>query len=340
MDLSVPKLIKKYSAEMVVGVLFVLTLTSCSVDETFSNTDSSVVPKKLSDVIEWRMTKEPSPKRVDIEVSNEWQDLDPQSTHYAIWIGHSSYLINTGDVTVLTDPVFSNRASPVGWAGPERLIPPAMSLEQLPNIDVVVISHNHYDHLDLPSLKILQKNNPNVVFLVPQGDKALLDSNGMGNVSEFRWWQNIQIKQTEFTFTPVQHWSGRGVTGRNSSLWGGWFVKSPSLSIYHAGDTGYSNDFVVTQKRLGTPDVAFIPIGAYKPRWFMKNQHVDPAEAVQIALDLQVTRSFGMHWGTFVLTDEPIKEPRAMLAQALKDRNLKPEFFIAPTPGAILSLAR
>ena len=325
---------------MVGGFLFVLTLTSCSVDETFSNTDSSVVPKKLGDVIEWRMTKESSPERVDIKVSNEWQDLDPQQTHYAIWIGHSSYLINTGDVTVLTDPVFSNRASPVSWAGPERLIPPAMSLEQLPSIDVVVISHNHYDHLDLPSLKMLQKNNPNVVFLVPQGDKALLDSNGMGNVSEFRWWQNIQIKQTEFTFTPVQHWSGRGVTGRNSSLWGGWFVKSPSLSIYHAGDTGYSNDFVVTQKRLGTPDVAFIPIGAYKPRWFMKNQHVDPAEAVQIALDLQVTRSFGMHWGTFVLTDEPIKEPRAMLAQALKDRNLKPEFFIAPTPGAILSLAR
>lgn len=340
MHLSVPKLIKKYSAVMVVGFLFGLTLTSCSVDETFSNTDPSVVPKKLGDVIEWRMTKESSPKRVDIKVSNEWQDLDPQSTHYAIWIGHSSYLINTGDVTVLTDPVFSNRASPVSWAGPERLIPPAMSLEQLPSIDVVVISHNHYDHLDLPSLKMLQKNNPNVVFLVPQGDKALLDSNGMGNVSEFRWWQNIQIKQTEFTFTPVQHWSGRGVTGRNSSLWGGWFVKSPSLSIYHAGDTGYSNDFVVTQKRLGTPDVAFIPIGAYKPRWFMKNQHVDPAEAVQIALDLQVTRSFGMHWGTFVLTDEPIKEPRAMLAQALKDRNLTPEFFIAPTPGAILSLAR
>ena len=325
---------------MVGGFLFVLTLTSCSVDETFSNTDPSVVPKKLGDVIEWRMTKESSPERVDIKVSNEWQDLDPQQTHYAIWIGHSSYLINTGDVTVLTDPVFSNRASPVSWAGPERLIPPAMSLEQLPNIDVVVISHNHYDHLDLPSLKILQKNNPNVVFLVPQGDKALLDSNGMGNVSEFRWWQNIQIKQTEFTFTPVQHWSGRGVTGRNSSLWGGWFVKSPSLSIYHAGDTGYSNDFVVTQKRLGTPDVAFIPIGAYKPRWFMKNQHVDPAEAVQIALDLQVTRSFGMHWGTFVLTDEPIKEPRAMLAQALKDHNLPPEFFIAPTPGAILPLAR
>lgn len=340
MHLSVPKLIKKYSAVLVVGLLFGLTLTSCSVDETFSNTDPSVVPKKLGDVIEWRMTKESSPERVDIKVSNEWQDLDPQSTHYAIWIGHSSYLINTGDVTVLTDPVFSNRASPVSWAGPERLIPPAMSLEQLPSIDVVVISHNHYDHLDLPSLKMLQKNNPNVVFLVPQGDKALLDSNGMGNVSEFRWWQNVQIKQTEFTFTPVQHWSGRGVTGRNSSLWGGWFVKSPSLSIYHAGDTGYSNDFVVTQKRLGTPDVAFIPIGAYKPRWFMKNQHVDPAEAVQIALDLQVTRSFGMHWGTFVLTDEPIKEPRAMLAQALKDRNLTPEFFIAPTPGAILSLAR
>jgi L-ascorbate metabolism protein UlaG (beta-lactamase superfamily) len=215
-----------------------------------------------------------------------------------------------------------------------------MSLEQLPSIDVVVISHNHYDHLDLPSLKVLQKNNPNLVFLVPQGDKTLLDSHGLSNVSEFRWWQNIQINHTEFTFTPVQHWSGRGITGRNTSLWGGWFLKSPSLSVYHAGDTGYSNDFVVTQKRLGTPDVAFIPIGAYKPRWFMKNQHVNPAEAVQIALDLQTTRSFGMHWGTFVLTDEPIIEPRTMLGQVLKERNLAPDFFIAPAPGAILSIAR
>lgn len=331
---------RRYSLALLAGVLVVFTLQSCTAAETFNNSDSSVIPKTLGDVIEWRMTRDPSPEPIDIKVSNEWQSLDAKSTHYAIWIGHATYLLNTGDVTVLTDPIFSERASPVGWAGPKRLIPPAMSLEQLPSIDVVVISHNHYDHLDLPSLKVLQKNNPNLVFLVPQGDKTLLDSHGLSNVSEFRCWQNIQINHTEFTFTPVQHWSGRGITGRNTSLWGGWFLKSPSLSVYHAGDTGYSNDFVVTQKRLGTPDVAFIPIGAYKPRWFMKNQHVNPAEAVQIALDLQTTRSFGMHWGTFVLTDEPIIEPRTMLGQVLKERNLAPDFFIAPAPGAILSIAR
>ena len=329
-----------YLSMLVTGMLVLVILQSFTADETFSNSDSSVIPKTLGDVVEWRMTKDLSPERIELKTSNEWQSLDSKSTQYAVWIGHATYLLNTGDVTVLTDPIFSERASPVGWAGPERLVPPAVPLEQLPSIDVVVISHNHYDHLDLPSLKVLQKNNPNLIFLVPQGDKALLVSHDLSHVYEFRWWQSIQINQTEFTFTPVQHWSGRGITGRNTSLWGGWFLKSPNLSIYHAGDTGYSNDFVATQMRLGTPDVAFIPIGAYKPRWFMKNQHVNPAEAVQIALDLKVTRSFAMHWGTFVLTDEPIKEPRTMLVQELKERNLAPDFFIAPAPGAVLSLAR
>lgn len=338
MKLLAALLSKSHLAGVAAGLLFTLTLTSCSYGETFNNSDTSSAPKTLGDVIKWQMTNDPAPERLAIEVSNEWQSLTPESTEYAVWIGHATYLINTGDVTVLTDPIFSERASPVSWAGPERLIPPAVSLEQLPPIDAVLISHNHYDHLDLPSLKVLQKNNPKMVILVPQGDKQLLDSEGLNYVSELRWWQNIKLKQTELTFTPVQHWSGRWITGRNTSLWGGWFLKSPRMSVYHAGDTGYSNDFVVTQARMGTPDFAFIPIGAYKPRWFMKNQHVNPAEAVQVALDLQVSRSFGMHWGTFILTDEAIEEPRSMLAQALSDRGLAPDFFIAPTPGAILNL--
>jgi N-acyl-phosphatidylethanolamine-hydrolysing phospholipase D len=329
---------KSHIGRVISSLLLTLTLQSCSVDETFNNTDPSAVPKTLGDVIEWRITKDPTPDRLAIEVSDEWQSLTLQSTDYAIWIGHATYLLNTGDVTVLTDPIFSKRASPVGWAGPERLIPPAMSIEQLPSIDAVIISHNHYDHLDLPSLKSLQNINPSMLILVPQGDKALLDSQGLANVSQFRWWQTIKLNQTEFTFTPVQHWSGRWVTGRNTSLWGGWFLKSPNLSLYHAGDTGYSKDFIATQERMGTPDFAFIPIGAYKPRWFMKNQHVNPDEAVQIALDLQVKRSFGMHWGTFMLTDEPVDDPRKMLAKALRERNLSPTLFTAPTPGAIINL--
>ena len=203
---------------------------------------------------------------------------------------------------------------------------------------MVVISHNHYDHLDLPSLKALQQANPEVVILVPQGDKTLLEGQGLQNVHQFRWWQNIRLGKTELTFTPVQHWSSRGITDRNSSLWGGWFIKSPSLSLYHAGDTGYSKDFVKTRETLGVPDVAFIPIGAYEPRWFMRTQHVNPAEAVQVALDLKAPRSYGMHWGTFILTDEAVKAPRRALEKAVAESGQAADFFTAPMPGQIIPL--
>jgi len=317
---------------------FALTLQSCSIAETFTNTDSSASKKTFSEFIRWRMTKEKSPPRVQIEQSDDWRNLDSSSTNYAVWIGHASFLVNNGDLTIITDPIFSDRASPVPWAGPKRMIPPAIPLADLPAIDVVVISHNHYDHLDLPSLKALQRTNPKLSILVPQGDKSLLEGQGLENVHEFRWWQNIRLGKTEFTFTPVQHWSGRGIAGRNGSLWGGWFMKSPTLSLYHAGDTGYSKDFVATREKMGVPDFAFIPIGAYEPRWFMGQQHVNPSEAVQVALDLQVARSFGMHWGTFILTDEPVKSPPEELEKALDDRGQASDFFTAPKPGEILSL--
>ena len=315
-----------------------LTLQSCSLAETFTNNDSTASKKTFSEFIQWRMTKEKSPPRVEIESSDEWRNLEPLSTNYAVWIGHATYLLNNGELTIITDPIFSNRASPVPWAGPKRLIPPAIPLGDLPPIDVVVISHNHYDHLDLPSLKALQQANPEVVILVPQGDKTLLEGQGLQNVHQFRWWQNIRLGKTELTFTPVQHWSSRGITDRNSSLWGGWFIKSPSLSLYHAGDTGYSKDFVKTREILGVPDVAFIPIGAYEPRWFMRSQHVNPAEAVQVALDLKAPRSYGMHWGTFILTDEAVKAPRRALEKAVAESGQAADFFTAPMPGQIIPL--
>ena len=306
--------------------------------ERYSNSDPTVALKSLADLIKWRMTKEPSPERISIDLSDLWRELDEQSTNYAVWIGHATYLINNGDLTVLTDPIFSERASPVSWAGPKRLIPPAIPLQSLPDVDVVVISHNHYDHLDLPSLKRLQETNPEVTLFVPSGDKKLLEGQGLTNVEEFDWWDTRRVGRTEFTFTPVQHWSGRGVADRNDSWWGGWFMKTSDLSVYHAGDTGYSKDFVATRERLGAPDVAFIPIGAYSPRWFMKNHHVNPEEAVRIAIDLQVPRSYGMHWGTFILTDEPVAEPKVHLANALSAKGLPEDFFTAPKPGEILEL--
>jgi N-acyl-phosphatidylethanolamine-hydrolysing phospholipase D len=193
--------------------------------------------------------------------------------------------LNSGGITILTDPVFSKRASPVRFAGPKRLIPPAIPLKELPKIDVITVSHNHYDHLDIASLKKLQDANPDALFLVPKGDKKLLLKKGIKNVEEFLWWEEVVFKGTKFTFTPVQHWSARGLRDRNKSLWGGWFMKSSERSLYHAGDTGYSEDFKETRKLLGSPDIAMIPIGAYAPQWFMSFSHVNPSEAIQIASD-------------------------------------------------------
>jgi L-ascorbate metabolism protein UlaG (beta-lactamase superfamily) len=264
----------------------------------------------------------------------------PDQTDYAVWIGHATYLINNGDINILTDPIFSKRASPIGFAGPKRMIPPVMTLSDLPKIDAVVVSHNHYDHFDIWSLKKLSKLNPETIFMVPAGDQKRLIKAGVKNVIEMNWWESFKVSNTAFHFTPVQHWSKRGLFDRNKSLWGGWFMQTDNLALYHAGDTGYSSDFKTTYERLGAPDYSFIPIGAYDPRWFMKDSHVNPEEAVQIALDLKTAHSFGMHWGTFTLTDEPVLEPPVRLEKALIDQNLEPDFFRTPKPGEILQLTK
>ena len=308
-------------------------------EETFRNTNQTSFDSERSfgDFLKWRFTRK-EPNAVQIETSDQWKQLGEQSKNYAVWIGHSTYLLNNGDLTILTDPVFSKRASPFSWAGPKRLIAPAISLEELPRIDVVTVSHNHYDHLDIVSLKTLYKLNPNALFLVSKGDMDLLVRSGIQNVTEFLWWENIKVKNTLFTFTPVQHWSARGFRDRNKSLWGGWFMQSSDRTIYHAGDTGYSDDFKETRSRLGSPDFAMIPIGGYDPLWFMRYHHVNPLESIQIALDLGVPKSFGMHWGTFRLTDEDILEPAQLIDQELKKLNLADDFFRTVKPGEILPL--
>ena len=307
--------------------------------ETFSNTNQTSFDSERSfgDFLKWRVTRK-EPKTVQIETSDQWKQLGEQSKNYAVWIGHSTYLLNNGDLTIVTDPVFSKRASPFSWAGPKRLIAPAISLEELPDIDVITVSHNHYDHLDIASLKTLHKLNPKALFLVSKGDMDLLVRSGIKNVTEFLWWEDIEVKNTLFTFTPVQHWSARGFRDRNKSLWGGWFMQSSNHTIYHAGDTGYSDDFKETRSRLGSPDFAMIPIGGYNPRWFMNYHHVNPSESIQIALDLGVSKSFGMHWGTFRLTDEDILEPAQLIDQELKKLNLADDFFRTVKPGEILPL--
>ena len=186
-------------------------------NERFKNTNEEAAGKSFRDFLKWTFTNK-KPELVAIDSSDEWKELDSGSTDYMVWIGHATYLINKDNLTILTDPVFSKRASPVRFAGPKRLIPPAIPIDKLPKIDVITVSHNHYDHLDLRSLKKIYKANPNAIFLVPKGDKRRLERRGIENVKEFLWWEEIDINGSKFTFTPVQHWSARGIADRNLSL--------------------------------------------------------------------------------------------------------------------------
>jgi N-acyl-phosphatidylethanolamine-hydrolysing phospholipase D len=234
----------------------------------------------------------------------------------ATWIGHAAFLIQLAGRNILVDPQFSERASPVQFAGPKRIVQLPITIEELPRIDVVLVSHNHYDHLDVASVKRLAAQKPgSPLFLVPLGLKAWFAELGIERVEEYGWWQARTEGPLRITLVPVQHWSKRTLWDTNKTLWGGWVVEGGGLKIIHTGDLGYSQDARDIGERLGPFDLALIPIGAYAPRWFMKTMHVDPAEALQVRSDLRARRAIGMHWGTFEnLTDEPLDEPPAVLA--------------------------
>ena len=325
-------------SKLLLLILFVVLIVFVSneISSEYKNTNGKPIEKTFRDLLKWS-TSNSETKIEYLEISEEWKDLDlMDSDNYAIWIGHSTFLIKKNGLTILTDPVFSDRASPLKNVGPKRLIPPAISLDSLPNIDFVTVSHNHYDHLDIRSLKEISLRNPEAKFLVPAGDMKLLKRKKIQNANEFEWWQSYKTEDIEFIFTPVQHWSKRGLFDRNKSLWGGWFIKFEDFSIFHAGDTGYSDDFKETKLRLGSPKYAFIPIGAYDPEWFMAESHVNPEDAIQIMLDLGAENSFGMHWATFKLTDEDTFEPKERLDLAMKNKNINN--FIALKPGSVINL--
>lgn len=302
----------------------------------YKNTNGVASDKSFGDMLQW-IRSDIEPEITKIELSSDWQKLNlSEDDNYAIWIGHSTFLIKKNGVTILTDPIFSKRASPFRNIGPKRLIPPAIPLDAIPHIDIVTVSHNHYDHLDIHSLKKISKKHPEAIFLVPTGDEKLLKRKKIKNVYNFEWWESIEHKGFEITFTPVQHWSKRSLFDRNKSLWGGWFFNHKDYSLYHAGDTGYSKDFIDTKIKLGSPKYAFIPIGAYDPEWFMAESHVNPEDAVQIMLDLKAEKAFGMHWATFVLTDEDTIEPKIRLEkEIMKYKDLD---FISVSPGSIINL--
>ncbi|MDM8515714.1 MBL fold metallo-hydrolase [Desulfobacterales bacterium HSG16] len=255
------------------------------------------------------------------------------------WIGHSTLLIQIQGINILTDPIFSKRASPFQWAGPERVAEPGVEFQDLPEIDVVLISHDHYDHLDKNTIKKLRqrKNGHKTLFLVPLGLKKWFQRAGVKNVQELDWWDTYITDDVVFHAIPVQHWSKRGLFARNNTLWAGWIVKAFDFSFLFAGDTGYSPTFVEIGRRFGPFDLAALPIGAYAPRWFMAYQHVNPEEAVQIHLDIKSKKSIAIHWGTFILSDEPLDEPIKKLESAKQTMKINDESFKAVSPGTTLT---
>ena len=245
------------------------------------------------------------------------------------FVNHATLLVQMNDVNILTDPVWSERVSPVSWIGPRRHRPPGLRFEDLPQIHLVLLSHDHYDHLDLPTLRLLEhRDRPS--FLTGLGVGKLLASNRLSEVIELDWWEAVQARRTlSVTSVPAQHFSGRVPFRRNRTLWNGFVVSGSAGNVFFAGDTGYGRHFAQIRDRFGEIRLALLPIGAYKPVWFMGPVHMSPAEALAAHRDLGAGASVGMHYGTFELADdgqeEPGREIERLLAESPEPR---PRFWL------------
>jgi L-ascorbate metabolism protein UlaG (beta-lactamase superfamily) len=250
------------------------------------------------------------------------------STAVVTFVGHSTFLIQTPAGNILTDPMYSERAGPWNLLGPRRVRPPAVTLDDLPPVSIVLLSHGHYDHLDLQTLRALARRFDPLV-IAPLGHDAIVRSAGIRNVETLDWWDGSKRAPLAVTMTPAHHFTARTPFDRNRALWGGFVVGAGNRRIYFAGDTAYVPFFADIRERLGPIDLALLPIGAYEPRWFMRSVHMNPAEAVQAHLDLDAAQSIGMHFGTFQLTTEGIDDPVNALAGTLRERNVPASRFRA-----------
>lgn len=307
---------------------------------TFENT-GDVASKGFMDVLKWYRTREPG----------EWSELREEEVTYAkpdatapdsgiviTYVNHSTFLIQTAGLNILTDPVWSERVSPVSFAGPKRFRPPGVRFEDLPEIDLIVISHNHYDHLDIETLRRLNQNFEPLV-ITSLGVSRYLNEEGIMNTAEIDWWENYQVS-SELTVhsVPAQHFSGRGLYDRDKTLWTGYVLHSGDQKIYFAGDTGYGEFFKEIGERFAPIDLGLIPIGAYKPRWFMKPMHVNPAEAILVHKDVGAIKSLGMHFGTFPMADDSMNDPQNDLNTALEESNPGPVDFSVAEEGKTLKI--
>ncbi|MBS0620477.1 MAG: MBL fold metallo-hydrolase [Verrucomicrobia bacterium] len=269
------------------------------------------------------------------------RELHPEQDSVT-WINHSSFLIQMQGLHILTDPIFSHRCSPVSFLGPKRRHPPGVAWEDLPEIDLVLISHNHYDHLDKSTVIALARRFPKITWLVPKGVKRWFDKLQIAPVYELSWWEERRLSLRDIpiklTAVPAQHYSGRKGFDLNDTLWVGWVLEVADRRCYFVGDTGYNPvDFKEIGLCFEKMDLTLIPIGAYQPKAFMESVHIGPEEAVRIHNEVGSALSVGMHWKTFRLADEPLHQPPYDLYQILLRERIDPRTFLAPPPGHALA---
>ena len=303
----------------------------------FFNPGQPATDRSLAELLRWRLGERHSPWP---PAPPTRQTVPPASvnTLRVTMIGHASVLIQAAGRNILVDPVWSQRASPLSWAGPRRANAPGVALENLPPIHAILLTHNHYDHMDIATLKTLwESHHPRII--APLGNDAVIARAAPHvGVATADWHATVDLAPgTTVHLHPAHHWSARGRNDRRMALWCGFILATPAATIYVAGDTGYGDGQIFRDLKTRYPaiDLAILPIGAYDPRWFMRGQHINPEEAVQIMLDCGARHAIGVHWGTFCLTDEPRLEPPQRLAAELARRGLPAASFRAAQPGDV-----
>ncbi|MFZ1864347.1 MAG: MBL fold metallo-hydrolase [Polyangiales bacterium] len=306
----------------------------------FSNLDGTADVADLVDLLRWQLgfhdEKRPRAPATGVAVpvvANDGRMIRQATKDALTWIGHASFLIQLGGKSALIDPVMSERLTAVL----RRNVAPGLDWPALPKIDVVLVTHNHRDHMDAPTLKRLGRDP---VYVVPRGLGGWFDRAGFPRIIEMDWWQEEEIEGLHVTFVPSQHWSRRGLTDMNESWWGGYVIERGGLRVYHSGDTAWFDGFSLIADRCGEIQAAMLPIGAYAPRWFMRTQHMDPEDAIRAFDALGADKFVAMHWGTFKLTDEHLAEPPELLRDLWERRGLHDHQRLVPAIGETLLLDR
>lgn len=310
-------------------------------DGTYFVDPNGMPPKKFTDILRWWASNGRAkwPARAPA-----FSDAPPQRVTEGLrisYVGHASLLMQTAGLNILIDPVWSERASPFGFAGPKRVNDPGVPFGALPPVDVVLVSHNHYDHLDLDTLsRLAAAHKPRVV--TPLGNDTIMREHDAAIKAEAHdWGDEVALgPRISVTLMPLRHWSARGITDRNKALWAGFVIKSPWGGIYVVSDTGYGDgsQFREAREHHGPFRLAVLPIGAYEPRWFMKDQHMNPEESVRAFLECGAEQALAHHHGTFQLTDEAIDAPEQALVAARAAAGVAPERFRTLKPGQVWEL--